>query len=184
MRQVKRVIKSETEFSTKILTSQQTAYNDVLAQISELIDMRSSKEITREQLKEKKPPLEKERDRLKELLDSVDDRVKKWHKKADEIFDFARDAKDEFNNGGLEKKREILSRLGSNLILKDKKLTIDLEETLIPMIEAAKEAKTIHDTLEPIEGLDKTGQLESAYSQNPVMLPDAGTVRINYSLDF
>lgn len=54
--------------------------------------MRSSKKNTREQLMEKKPPLEKERDRLKELLDSIDDRIKKWHSKADEIFDFARDA--------------------------------------------------------------------------------------------
>ncbi len=170
LRQVKRVNKNETEFTTRILTSQQKAYNDVLAQISELIDMRSSKEITREQLMEKKPPLEKERDRLKELLDSVDDRVKKWHKKADEIFDFARDAAHEFNNGGLEKKREILSKLGSNLILKDKKLTIDLEETLIPMIEAAKEAKAIEERLEPVEGVDRTSQLEAAYAQNPVML--------------
>ena len=170
LKQVKRVNKNETEFTTKILTSQQKAYNECLAQISELIDMRSAKEISREEFMDKKPKLEKERDRLKAMLDGVDDRVKKWHKKADELFDFARDAADEFNTGGLEKRRHILSRLGSNLILKDKKLTIDLEETLIPMIEVAKEAKKIHDALEPIEKTDRTGKLESLYSKNPVML--------------
>ena len=72
----------------------------------------------------------------------------------------------------MEKRRKILSRLGSNLLLKDKKLTVDLEETLIPMIEAAKEAKKINDTLEPVEGIDRTSQLEALYSQNPIMLPD------------
>ncbi len=172
LKQVKRVNKNEAEFTNNILSSQQKAYKACLAQISELIDMRASKEITREELVEKKPKLEKERDRLKELLDGIDDRATKWHKQADDLFDFARDAAEEFNTGGLEKKRHILSRLGSNLILMDKKLTIDLEETLIPMIEAAKEAKKIHDTLEPVEGIDRTVQLESAYSQNPVMLLD------------
>ncbi len=172
LKQVKRVNKNETEFTTKILTTQQKAYNECLAQISELIDMRAAKEISREELMTKKPKLEKERDRLKELLDGVDDRVKKWHKKADELFDFARDAAEEFNNGGIEKRREILSRLGSNLTLLNKKLSIDLEDTLIPMIEAAKEAKKLNDTLELVEKTDRTSELESLYSQNPVMLPD------------
>ncbi len=170
LKQVKRVNKNEAEFTQNILTTQQKAYNDTLAQISELIDMRSSKEISREEFMEKKPKLEKERDRLKKLLDAVDDRATKWHEKADELFDFARDAAEEFNTGGLEKRRQILSRLGSNLILKDKKLIVDLEETLIPMIEAAKEAKKINDTLEPVEGVDRTSQLEALYEQNPVML--------------
>ncbi len=170
LKQVKRVNKNEAEFTNNILSSQQKAYKACLAQISELIDMRASKEITREELVQKKPKLEKKRDRLKELLDGIDDRATKWHKQADDLFDFARDTVEEFNTGGIEKRRHILSRLGSNLILMNKKLTVDLEETLIPMIDAAKEAKKIHDTLEPVEGIDRTVQLESAYSQNPVML--------------
>ena len=171
LKQVKKVNKNETEFTSSILPTQQKAYNDTLAQISELIDMRASKEISREELMEKKPKLEKEKKRLKKLLDDVDDRATKWHKKADELFDFARDAVDKFNNGGLEGKREVLSRLGSNLILKDKKLTTNLEETLIPMIEAAKEVKKIHDMLEPIEGIDRTIQLEDLYSRSPALYP-------------
>lgn len=39
--------------------------------------MRASKEISREELMEKKPRLEKERDRLKELLNGVSDRATK-----------------------------------------------------------------------------------------------------------
>ena len=38
------------------------------------------------------------------------------------------------------------------------------------MIEAAKEAKAIKERLEPVEGVDRTSQLEAAYAQNSVML--------------
>lgn len=171
LKQVKRVNKNEAEFTNNILATQQKAYKACLEEISELIDMRAAKEITPEEFAEKKPKLEKEKKRLKGLLDDVDDRATKWHKKADELFDFSRDAVDRFNNGGLEGKREILSRLGSNLILKDKKLFINLEETLIPMIEAAKEVKEIHERLEPLEEIDRTSQLEALYSQSPALYP-------------
>lgn len=63
--------------------------------------MRASKEITPEQFAEKKAKLEKEKNRLNGLLNDTDDRVSKWMKKAEEEFDFARDAAEEFNNGGL-----------------------------------------------------------------------------------
>ena len=49
---------------------------------------------------------------------------------------------------------------------------INLEDTLILMKEAAKEARKIEDMLEPVEGIDRTSQLETSYSQNPVMLRD------------
>ena len=93
-------------------------------------------------------------------------------KKADELFTFAQDAAEKFNSGGLEDKRYILSKLGSNLILFNKTLRVNLEDTLLPMQEAAKEARRITDTLEPIEGVDRTLQLESLYSQNPTLLRD------------
>lgn len=109
---------------------------------------------------------------MRDITDGQSGKLKELFTKADEIFDFARDAAEEFNNGGLEKKKEILSKLGSNLILKDKILTINLEETLIPMKEAAAaaEATKIEEMLEPVEEIDKTSQLDALYSQNPKVL--------------
>ena len=166
---VKRENKKEAEFTSTVLTNQQKAYKACLEEISELIDMRAAKEITPEEFAEKKPKLEKEKKRLKGLLDDTDDRATKWHKKADELFDFARDAVRKFNEGGLEDKRYVFSKLGSNLILKDKKLTINVEETLIAMKEAAEEVRKIHDRLEPVKEADRASQLEDLYSQNPVL---------------
>lgn len=163
---------SEAYDRSKILEMQQKAYKTCLEKIDELIDMRAAKEISPEQFGEKKSKLEKEKKRFEALLVDTGERAQKWLDKADELFTFARDAVKKFNEGTLQDKKHILSRLGSNLLLKDKILTINLEETLIVMKEAAKEAKEIDDRLEPIKGLDRTSQLESLYSQSPRMLRD------------
>jgi len=154
-----------------VLGLQQHAYKSCLSQIDELIDMRSAKEITPEQFAEKKSKLEKEKIRLEELLTDTGDKAQRWLNKADELFDFARDAQDKFNNGGLDGKRHVLSKLGSNLILKDQILITNLEETLLPMKEAAEEVKKIHARLEPLEMTERVAILEAEYSQNPILLP-------------
>lgn len=132
--------------------------------------MRAAKEISAEEFAHKKSGLELEKSRLKELLDDTDARVDRWMKNADELFTFARDAVLKFNEGGLDDKHYVLSKLGSNLILFNKTLRVDLEDTLLPMQEAAKEARRITDTLEPIEGVNRATRLASLYSQSPVLL--------------
>ena len=160
-----------------VLGLQQHAYKSCLSQIDELIDMRSAKEITPEQFAEKKSKLEKEKIRLEELLTDTGDKAQRWLNKADELFDFARDAQDKFNNGGLDGKRHVLSKLGSNLILKDQILITNLEETLLPMKEAAEEVKKIHARLEPLEMTERVAILEAEYSQNPILLPQWDSTR-------
>ena len=168
---VKRENQKESQDRSMILTQQQKAYNTCLEQIDELIDMRAAKEITTEEFTKKKLKFSQEKTRLKKLLDDTDDRATKWHQKADELFDFARDAVDRFNNGDLDDKRYVLSCLGSNLILKDKILTVNLEESLIPMKEAAEEVQKIHEQLEPVENIDRISQIETLYSQSPTLYP-------------
>ena len=87
-------------------------------------------------------------------------------------FDFARDAAQEFNDGNLEKKHYILSRLGSNLILKEKIMRVDLDDVLTAIKEAAKEVNEIHERLEPVELIDRTSQIEASYEKSLTLLPD------------
>ena len=68
---------------------------------------------------------------------------------ADDLLTFVRTAEDKFAAGDLELRRQILSTLGSNLILNDRKLSIDLENTLLPMETVAAEVQHIHDRFEP-----------------------------------
>lgn len=75
-----------------------------------------------------------------------------------------------FNNGDVEDKRYILTRLGSNFILKDRKLDINLEETLLPFQEAAKEVKKMNERLEPQKSSINKEELFAMYSQSLIVL--------------
>jgi site-specific DNA recombinase len=153
-----------------ILASQQNAYDACVKKIDTLIDMRAAGEITEAEFSEKKAALTKEKIRLQELLTDTDNRVDKWLNKAEQVFAFARDAHKKFETGGLETKKAILSALGSNLILKDKILSIDVENSLIPIIKSAKEVKAIHKRLESQKTSINKRTLEEMYSQSPTLL--------------
>ena len=74
-----------------------------------------------------------EKIKLQKLLKDTDKRVDNWLERAEEALMFAQHAKLAFENGSLQRKREILNALGSNLLLKDRKLRINLENCLLPM---------------------------------------------------
>lgn len=116
-----------------ILQTQQKAYNECVKKIDNLIDMRAGGEITEQQFKDKKAKLIQEKIKLQELLKDTDKRVDNWLERAEEALMFAQHAKLAFENGSLQRKREILNALGSNLLLKDRKLRINLENCLLPM---------------------------------------------------
>jgi len=95
--------------------------------------MRAAGEINEEEFKLRKLPLTAEKERWEEVFNKSSQRVDQWLDKADEIFGFARDAKASFETGDPNRKKEILSRLGSNLLLKDRIIVIKRESTLIPI---------------------------------------------------
>jgi len=148
--------------------------------------MRMNDEISKEEFLEKKSELLEEKVKLQELLNDTDNRVKKWVDKAETIFNFARDAKKKFEKGSLEEKKQILSALGSNLLLKDKKLSISIQKPLLLIEKAAKEVKAIHKRLEPLKKPINTEEIEKLYSQNPVLRWVCDKVRtclVNSSLE-
>jgi len=156
----------EVSSRNTILKSRQKAYRAILKRIDGLIDMRADQEITDVEFKQKKSVLLKEKNRLEKALLDTERRVDRWLEIVDEAFIFARDAKYEFENGGFEKKREIFSKLGSNLILKEKKLEIDLKNTLMPMRAVSEEEKR----LEPLKIGKNKLEIEKIYSQSPRLL--------------
>ena len=74
-----------------------------------------------------------------------------WLDNAETVFDFAEKARERFENGSLEVKRSILSSLGSNLLLKDGKLAINVRKPLILMKEVSLGVNVEKDTFEPLE---------------------------------
>ncbi len=159
----------EGESRNKILRNHQKNYEMVIKKIDTLIDMRASGEITEEEFIRKKTELIKEKSRLKELLNDTGDRVNKWLDVAEKTFTFAEKAEERFRNGSLEEKKEILSALGSNLLLKDGKLSISIQKPLLLIKEIAPEINMINQRLEPLKNLENKGQMEEIYSQSPTL---------------
>ena len=92
--------------------------------------------------------------------------------RAEKFFDFARDARATFQDGTLLSRKKVLTNLGSNLTLTDRKLSIDIEKPLLVLQEAAKEVRAIHKRLGPPKRRLKQKDYEHAYAKNPTLLGD------------
>jgi len=175
--QARKESKKEIKDRNKILENQRKAYKNCVKKIDRLIEMRMNDEIDQGEFLRKKKELLEEKVKLKELLNDTDDRINKWVEKVEAILNFARDAKKEFEKGSLEKKRQVLLTLGSNLLLKDKKLYISIEKPLSLMEKVSREVKKIHRRFEPLKKPVNTKEIEEIYSQNPTLLRLCDNIR-------
>ncbi len=170
LEQLKLENQKEAEDRDAIKTNLQAQYNTCLKRIDTLIDMRSREELTPEEYGSKRSDLLREKGRLHSLLADVDDRVNEWVDRAEDIFNFAKTAHDTFENGTLAVKRSILSALGTNLTLKDKKLSVSVQEPLLLIEKVADDVREIHERLEPPQLQNNKGTLGECYTQSPFML--------------
>lgn len=158
----------------RIYGSQRREYEACVRKIDNLIDMRANGELTEEEFKSRKNSLMSEKERLQALLNDTDKRVDNWIEIAERGFNFAEKAAEVFEkakeNDDLETRKEIFAALGSDLILKDRKLRVSWDNLLFPMQMMAKEVHAIHDRLEPAKKLGNTKDLGEIYSQNPILL--------------
>lgn len=155
-----------------VVQAQQKAYKACLAKIDGLTDMRAAGELSAEEYAQKKVKLLKEKETLAKTFINTDARVDQWLKTADEMFTFIEEAKWKLEKGDLQTRRGILAALGSNLIVKDKILTIDTVKCLFPIKKIAMEVNSIHARFEPINTVEKQGQFEQTCSQSPNLLRD------------
>ena len=79
------------------------------------------------------------------------------------------------------KRRRIFLALGSNLTLKDKKLSIDLEKTLLPMRRLASAVRDIHAALEPQKERMNQADFDEIYSQSPIVSALWDDVRTSFA---
>lgn len=160
----------ESEDRNQILANLQKQYNHCVQKIDNLIDMRANNEITEQEFMNKKSDLIKEKTHLQELLNDTDCRVTKWVSSMEQVFNFAKSAKKVFENGSLDEKRQIFSSLGSNLSLKDKKLTINVQKPLVLIESIASEIKSVSKRLEPLKNPVNKRTLDEIYAQSPMLL--------------
>ena len=89
-----------------------------------------------------------------------------WLDRAEKALEFAETAKQRFETGDLEAKKDILSCLGSSLVLQNRTLSLRLNPPLELMKTVAPEVQAFHESLEPAQVPTTQAGWEDAYSQN------------------
>ncbi len=162
---------NEKEVSARnvVVNGQQKAYKATLAKIDGLTDMRAAGEISPEEFFERRSKYLQEKTGLERLFRETGQRVDKWIETGDRMFDFIENAKGKFENGSPEVKRSILSTLGSDLILKDRKVFVSIEKSLLPLKRVSKPVGEFKKRLEPINTLEKQREFDTLCDQNLVV---------------
>jgi hypothetical protein len=158
-----------------IVNSQRKAYDNCLRKIDNLFELKISPMnadgdlLSDEEYAKRKSALIGEKARLQEILNDVDRGVERWLEAGEKTFEFARNAHSWFAKGTDKEKAIILQALGSNLILKDRKLVVELKKPLMAIKHVAERVPQVRGMFEPAKfGLNK-GDLGDFYSQNPVV---------------
>jgi hypothetical protein len=170
MKHLKEEHKKEQTDRDEIIDSYQKSFKRCVAKIDNLLNMRLNEEISFDEYVIKKEELLKDKRKYEELISDSSKRVETWLDRAETLFSFAETAKNRFENGSFETKRQILSSLGSNLLLEDKKLMISADINLAILKSLAPEVRELHARLEPIKTQSSQGSWEEKYTQNEKMV--------------
>ena len=139
---------TETKDRSQIYKNAEKGYNDIQTQLDRLLSSLAKGLIDEDEYSALKGKLKAERVKFKSTLDNAEQRADKWHEIGLDIFHFAKYAKDRFDNGTLEEKKHIFANLGSNYILKDKIISLDIKKPFIKIAEGMKTIRAAYPRLE------------------------------------
>ena len=114
-------------------------------------------------------PLQEEKRTLEDKKKNLGERMDKWVKQAQDAFRFACTARSAFEHASLHDKKVMLVSLGSNFLLKDRVLLLDLLKPFQYIESIKSEADEITNRFEPQEGIDMKTQIGALYASSPVL---------------
>ncbi|HOU46011.1 MAG TPA: hypothetical protein PLA41_02575, partial [Candidatus Pacearchaeota archaeon] len=147
---------------------QQRTLTKTQQELDNLSRMRYREEIDEDFYTREKSQLQEKISRLREQVRLTEDRADKWLELTEKAFDFAVYARARFNEGDLMTKKEILSALGSNFLLKDGIISINRAEWLEPIVKSYPAIEKEYLRLEPainFANKEKTEELTSVISR-------------------
>lgn len=139
---------NEIEERTKIHESLSRTLLNTQAQLDNLTKMRYRDLIGDDEFIKERTSLQKEIFTLKEQLRETENRADQWLELTEKTFNFATYARYHFINGDLQTRKEILMALGSNFILKDRKLALQAKKWLQPIAEGYPTLEATYRRLE------------------------------------
>jgi uncharacterized CHY-type Zn-finger protein len=122
---------------------------------------------TPEEFRKQKAELMAEIKSFEEQMGGAKDKLQKDLETAERVFNFCAFALRHFNTDDLQKKRAIFSTIGSNMVLKDRKVTIERLHPYLLIENEVKAQKSLYATLEP----EKEGYTERRKAAFAASLP-------------
>lgn len=166
------------------------AYKDTDAKLSNLLNLKlsplnaSGSLLSDEEYAQQKTLLIQEKQQVEEKLNQRELSLEEWMASCEKAFNFASYARCWFAEGDLETKRTILSALGSNLTLINKKVSINLANPLLQAIENTRkefpEASPHFGRLEPEKRIVFTSSNAPLVKKIPILLRLWNDVRTYY----
>lgn len=106
----------------------QEIYNQSQRQLDNLTQMRYRELITDGEYAKERSRLKIEMAKIKEKLEDTEHRAEGWLALSEKVFSYACRAREWFREADLKAKRQLLETLGSNLVLKGKKLSLEFKK--------------------------------------------------------
>ena len=125
------------------------AYADSQRRLDRLTQAYCRELIDDEEFKRQQIELTAEKNKFKAQLDQVDERANQWLELSIEAFDFARYAVHRFKEGNSDVRKEIINKLGSNFVLKDKIISFELNNVLKIILQGKEKIKIEVARFEP-----------------------------------
>jgi site-specific DNA recombinase len=146
---------NEKQDKTSIINNQEKSLNTIELKLSNLKELAITGAISPIEYKNDRTELEEDAEKIREYLESINDKMDNWINEAERVMTFSEKAVDVFKNGDEEKRKEILCALGTEHELLDNVLTIKTEKPLLVVREMVSLSNDDTGSLEPVEVIDK-----------------------------
>jgi len=164
--ELKKEQQKEITSRNEIVEISRGKYDEITQKIDELVKGWLDKKVPEGAYKRNLELLEKDQSKYKSLLDNSHERTKEWIKKAENVFNFANDAKFVFEHGGLTEKNNILMNLGANIVIKDLKINLEIDKPLIILRESKPFLEKAIPRFEPEKSLVNKENMKVYMSQS------------------
>lgn len=146
---LKELNEQEIKDRGQVYENTEKIYADTQKRLDRLTQAYLRELIDDEQFKRQQVQLTAEKNKFKSDLDHVDERANLWLKLSIEAFDFARYAVYWFKEGDSDRRKEIVNRLGSNFVLKDKIISFELDNVFNIILKGKEKIKMEVARFEP-----------------------------------
>lgn len=170
MKWLRRIDKTDSKDLNLIISRQRHEYTECLNTLDGIIDLRAIGKIDDDDFLRRKEVLTEKKKRLEEALRVGGGVSGNWLEKADDVLTFSEKAQEKFATGNLKTKKQILSAMGRNLVLRDKKIKILLDDVLFPVQTLSKKVIKESSRLEPLKNKASKRKTDDFSSVSPSLL--------------